>query len=50
MKENLEKCKKMYKKTFFMVKIFFKEGLFKGQNVVPEGCPVEDFPQLPLQT
>ena len=41
---------KMVKKTFFIVKKIVKEGLFNGSNVVPEGCPVEDFAQLLLQT
>ena len=36
--------------TIFMLLKFIKEGLFNGQNVVPEGCPVEDFAQLLLQT
>ena len=46
----LRKKRKMSEITIFVLSKFIKKGLLNGQNVVPEGCPVEDFPQLPLQT
>ena len=39
----LRKKRKMRKMTIFMLSKFVKEGLFNGQNIVPEGCPLEDF-------